>query len=666
MKILLVAVNAKYIHSNPAVHSLKAYAGEYEDCVEIAEFTINQQPSYIMREIYRKRPDVIAFSCYIWNRGVMDAVLPDLHKLLPHADFWAGGPEVSHDASGAIGRWRLRGVITGPGETAFARLAAAYGTGTAEELPAVLDGNRMRPKLDQLPFWYENMEDFTHRIIYYESSRGCPFSCSYCLSSIDRSMDFRSVDRVCRELDFFLDKKVPQVKFVDRTFNCRKEHALPILRHILAHDNGETNFHFEIAADLLDEDYFAVMEKLRPGAVQLEIGVQSTCPETIEEIHRRMDFHKVAAVVRRISSWRNIHIHLDLIAGLPFEDLQRFRISFDDVYSLRPQQLQLGFLKVLKGSDMERLAPGYDLIYADQPPYEVLSTRWLSYEDLCRLKQIEETVELYYNSGQFAHTLEFMLSRFHGPYAMYESLAAWFDRHALFGVQSSRIRKYEILLEWGIACILGEPQTPPLSGQADTERHTGVSRQTDTSEQADTDGQARTGGQAGASEQTGTDGQTYVSGQASTGSPTGTGGQIRSDVPSIKDEADSQISRLKEVLLYDLYLREHMKNRPAFAPSQEPWKEVIHDALHRESLEHTRFPELADCNYRELTKRLHGEVFTHIFDEPTLVLFGYERRDPLTNNGITAAESLAGSIPDSATPGALPRSAPAFPEKKRR
>lgn len=612
MKILLVAVNAKYIHSNPAVHSLKACAGEYEDCVEIAEFTINQQPSYIMREIYRRRPDVIAFSCYIWNRGIMDAVLPDLHKLLPHADFWAGGPEVSHDAAGAIGRWRLRGVITGPGETAFARMAAAYGTGTAEELPAVLDGNRMRPKLDQLPFWYKNMEDFAYRIIYYESSRGCPFSCSYCLSSIDRSMDFRSIDRVCRELDFFLEKRVPQVKFVDRTFNCRKEHALPILRHILAHDNGETNFHFEIAADLLDEDYFAVMEKLRPGAVQLEIGVQSTCPETIEEIHRRMDFHKVAAVVRRISSWRNIHIHLDLIAGLPFEDLQRFRISFDDVYSLRPQQLQLGFLKVLKGSDMERLAPGYDLIYADQPPYEVLSTRWLSYEDLCRLKQIEETVELYYNSGQFAHTLEFMLSRFHGPYAMYESLAAWFDRHALFGVQSSRIRKYEILLEWGIACILGEPQTPPLSGQ------------------------------------------------------TGTGGQIRSDVPSIKDEADSQISRLKEVLLYDLYLREHMKNRPAFAPSQEPWKEVIHDALHRESLEHTRFPELADCNYRELTKRLHGEVFTHIFDEPTLVLFGYERRDPLTNNGITAAESLAGSIPDSATPGALPRSAPAFPEKKRR
>lgn len=630
MKILLVAVNAKYIHSNPAVHSLKACAGQYKDSVEIAEFTINQQPAYILREIYRKQPDVVAFSCYIWNRGVMDAVLPDLCKLLPHADFWAGGPEVSHDAAKAIGRWRLRGVITGPGEAAFARLATAYGTGTAGELPAILDGNQMRPKLDQIPFWYENMKDFAHRIIYYESSRGCPFSCSYCLSSIDRSMDFRSVDRVCRELDLFLEKQVPQVKFVDRTFNCRKDHALPILRHILEHDNGVTNFHFEIAADLLDEDYFAVMEKLRPGAVQLEIGVQSTCPETIAEIHRSMDFHKVAAVVRRISSWRNIHIHLDLIAGLPFEDLQRFRISFDDVYSLHPQQLQLGFLKVLKGSDMERLAPGYDLVYTSQPPYEVLSTRWLSYEDLCRLKQMEETVEIYYNSGQFAHTLEFMLSCFHGPCAMYESLAAWYDRHDLFGVQSSRLRKYEILLKWGIACITGETQTQtPLPGQA------GVAGQTSTAEQNDAGKQDSTNGQ------------------------TATDGQVR-----------SQISRLKEVLLYDLYLREHMKNRPAFAPSQEPWKEVIHDTLRRESLEHAKFPELADCNYRELTKRLHAEVFTYLFDEPTLVLFGYERRDPLTNNGTTAAKSLAGSIPNSAsvdaTAGAPPRSAPAFPEKKRR
>ena len=430
----------------------------------------------------------------------------------------------------------------------------------------------------------EDMQDFEHRTVYYESSRGCPFSCSYCLSSIDRAMDFRSVPQVCGELDFFLEKKVPQVKFVDRTFNCKKEHALPILRYILEQDNGVTNFHFEIAADLLDQDYFAVMERLRPGAVQLEIGVQSTCEKTISEIHRKMDFAKVASIVRRISSWQNIHIHLDLIAGLPFEDLPRFQTSFNDVYALRPQQLQLGFLKVLKGSDMERYASEYDLLYTSQPPYEVLSTRWLSYEDVCHLKQVEEMVEIYYNSGQFGNTLEFLLSCFESPYALYDSLAAWYERYGLFGVQSSRIRKYEILLEFGSACVSQDTRERNL----------------------------------------------LFSGQTRVSSPIA---------------ADMQISRLKEYLLYDLYLREHMKNRPPFAPALDPWKNAIHDIVHRESLEHTLFPELAGCNYRELTKTLHVEVFTAIFDEPMAVLFGYERRNPLTNNGITAKVPLA-NVPD--------------------
>lgn len=561
MKILLVAVNAKYIHSNPAVHSLRSCAGEYKSCTEIAEFTINQPTGFILREIYKRQPDVIAFSCYIWNREVMDALILDLHRILPRADIWAGGPEVSYDAAETAAKWGLRGVMTGPGEAAFARLAAAYGTGTSRELPAVLDGNNMpRLSLDEIPFWYEDMKDFENRIIYYESSRGCPFSCSYCLSSIDRTMDFRRPERVCRELDFFLEKKVPQVKFVDRTFNCKKEHALPILQHILEHDNGVTNFHFEIAADLLDEDYFAVLEKLRPGAVQLEIGVQSTCEETIAEICRKMDFERVAAVVRRVSSWGNIHIHLDLIAGLPFEDLRRFQISFNDVYALRPQQLQLGFLKVLKGSRMERQAPEYDLAYTSRPPYEVLSTRWLSYEDVCHLKQLEETVEIYYNSGQFTHTLECMLPLFENAFSMYESLAQWYEKNGLFGIQSSRIRKYEILLEWGTAQIL-------RCGQAQAKR---------------------------------------------------------------------LLSALREYLLYDLYLRENMKNRPAFAPSLEPWKDAIHDILHRESEEHTLFPELAEYNYRELTKALHAEVFTAVFDEPALALFGYAKRDPLTGNGTVA------------------------------
>ncbi len=593
MNILLVAVNAKYIHSNPAVFSLRACAGEYKSYVDIIEFTINQQPSFLLQEIYKRHPDVVAFSCYIWNRTMLDAVIPDLHKILPNTDIWAGGPEVSYNASEMIQRWRLRGVMSGPGEGSFSCLVSSYANGTADSLPAVLDSTNMpRLSLDEIPFWYKDLEDkdtadgnigdlikknpanknltdFEHRIIYYESSRGCPFSCSYCLSSIDRTLDFRSVRRVCEELDFFLKKKVPQVKFVDRTFNCKKDHALPILQYILNHDNGITNFHFEIAADLLDEDYLALLKQMRPGAVQLEIGVQSTCPETLAEIGRRTDFTKISALVRRISSWNNIHIHLDLIAGLPFEDLHTFQNSFNDVYALYPEQLQLGFLKVLKGSNMELRAPGYELVYTSLPPYEVLSTKWLSYADLCRLKQVEEVLELYYNSGQFIHTLDFLCGYFDTPYAMYDILASWYAKNGLFGIQSSRLRKYEILLEFGMAHIQGK-------GLLDSAA-------------------ART----------------------------------------VDQKANRQATLLREYITYDLYLREHMKNRPGFAFSTEKWKDTVHDILYRESETHELFPELSDCNYRELTKTLHVEIFELILDAPAAVLFCYERKDPLTNNCIT-------------------------------
>lgn len=553
MKILLVAVNAKYIHSNPAVYSLKSCAGDYESCVDIMEFTVNQQPSFIVREIYKKHPDVIAFSCYIWNRNIMDAVISDLHKVLPDTDIWAGGPEVSYNALEMIERWKLRGVMCGPGEGLFRLLVSSYAEGNSENLPVVLDGTIVsRFSLDEIPFWYEDLSDFEHRIIYYESSRGCPFSCSYCLSSIDKNMDFRSVERVCRELDFFLNKKVPQVKFVDRTFNCKKEHALPILQHILTYDNGVTNFHFEIAADLLDEDYFILFEQFRPGAVQLEIGVQSTCLKTIREIDRVTDFDKIVAAVRKISSFHNIHIHLDLIAGLPFEDFDTFQASFNDVYALSPEQLQLGFLKVLKGSNMELRSNNYELQYTDLPPYEVLSTKWLSYEEICYLKQIEEVLEIYYNSGQFQNTLHYLNVFFDTPYQMYESLACWFEEHNLFGIQSSRVRKYEILWEFGVWC------------QNDfKELNTGI---------------------------------------------------------------------LCEYLAYDLYLREHMKNRPSFLPFLENRKNDIHDILYDESETHQLLPELSGCNYRELTKRLHVEIFEEIFISPVAFIFYYDKRDPLTNN----------------------------------
>lgn len=576
MNILLVAINAKYIHSNPAVFSLKSCAGEYESYVDVMEFTINQQASYILSEIYKKRPDVVAFSCYIWNRNIVGEIISDLHKIMPDVEIWAGGPEVSYDTPDVIKEWKLRGVMSGYGEGTFIRLVSAYVNGVSETLPSVLDGNNSsRILLDEIPFWYQNIEDFEHRIVYYESSRGCPFSCSYCLSSIEKTMDFRSVEYVCRDIDFFLQQNVVQVKFVDRTFNCKKDHALPILQYILEHDNGITNFHFEIAADLLDEDYFTLLAKLRPGAVQFEIGVQSTNPQTISEINRKMDFDKVVDVVRKISSWNNIHVHLDLIAGLPYEDLKIFKKSFNDVYALSPEQLQLGFLKVLKGSAMDLHVSEYELVYTSLPPYEVLSTKWLSYEDVCHLKQIEEVLEIYYNSGQFRNTLLYLCSYFNTPYDLYDVLAAWYEEHDLFGIQSSRTRKYEILMEFGTA----------LSRQ-DIWLRNCLPKENVFSEKFEYE----------------------------------------------NDSVEKRISILREYLTYDLYLREHMKNRPSFAPSLDRWKNDIYDILHRESQDHLMFPELSGCNYRELTKALHVEVFENIFEKPSVMIFYYDKRDPLTNN----------------------------------
>lgn len=573
MHILLVAINAKYIHSNPAVFSLKACAGKYSSFVSVAEFTINQQPSLILHEIYRRKPDVLAFSCYIWNRMLISQIIPDLHKILPDTDIWAGGPEVSFHTGDIIRQWNLRGIMAGPGEASFARLVSAYAQGHADSLPAVLNGNNTpRLPLDAIDFWYHDLTDFEHRIIYYESSRGCPFSCSYCLSSLDKTMEFRPVSRVCQELDFFLAGKVPQVKFIDRTFNCKKNHALPILAHILKRDNGITNFHFEIAADLLDEDYFALLGQMRTGAVQLEIGVQSTHPKTIEEIRRQTDFAKIQAAVRRIRSFHNIHIHLDLIAGLPYEDLQTFQTSFNDVYQLHPQQLQLGFLKVLKGSVMESRADTYGLIYTNCPPYEVLATRWLSYEDICRLKSIEEVLEIYYNSGQFTHTLQFLHAYFDTPFALYDALALWFQTHGLSGIQSSRMRKYEILLEFAAASI---------THAARTQKQLPVS----------------------------------------------------CNIKKNTADTHARLCACREFLTYDLYLRENVKNRPCFAGSLECRKDEIRKLLQEEAGTHALFPNLKDCNYRDLTKILHIEVFEIIFDKPAMLLFDYTRRDPLTHNG---------------------------------
>ena len=464
MKVLLTAVNAKYIHSNPAVYSLQkfvtAYAPEYGRNVELAEFTINHYADDILQEIYRRRPDVVAFSCYIWNLQMIERVLEDLPRVLPEVQIWAGGPEVSYDAPEFLKKHDcMTGVMMGEGEETFLELMEYWhGKKKLNEIPGITwrDGEGEikvqpgRPLLDmnRIPFLYDELDDFEHRIIYYESSRGCPFSCSYCLSSIDKSVRFRDAQTVVKELQFFLDRKVPQVKFVDRTFNCRHSHALTIWNYIREHDNGITNFHFEIAADLLNEEELALLNTMRPGLVQLEIGVQSTNQKTIEAIDRVMDFSHLCSVVKRVQSGHNIHQHLDLIAGLPWENFDSFRQSFNDVYHLYPHQLQLGFLKVLKGSRMQEKAEEYGIVYHSDPVYEVFYTNWISYQEILELKQIEDMVEVYYNSGQFPNTIRHLEKEFCDPFTMYQRMAAFYGQQGWWGQSHSRMQRFEMLREF--------------------------------------------------------------------------------------------------------------------------------------------------------------------------------------------------------------------------
>lgn len=478
LKILLAACNAKYIHSNLAVYNLKSCSGEYSHNVVIKEYTINQIQDDILKDIYLEQPDVICFSCYIWNISFVKELVPDLKKILPHVDFWAGGPEVSYDAVEFLKKNpAFFGVMVGEGEETFHELAGYYIERKPENLKEIRGvvfhdetkvpdivhtGWRELMDLSKVPFAYSNLTEFKNRIIYYESSRGCPFSCSYCLSSIDKKLRFRDIELVKKELQFFIDNKVPQVKFVDRTFNCKHDHAMAIWRYITEHDNGITNFHFEISADLLREEELALMKTMRPGLIQLEIGVQSTNPQTIKDIRRTMDFEKLKGIVEQIHSFGNIHQHLDLIAGLPYEGYESFHKSFCDVYALRPEQFQLGFLKVLKGSHMMEMTGEYQILYKDREPYEVLSTAWLTYGEILGLKMVESMVEVYYNSGQFKHTLVFLEQYFEDPFRMYEALGRFYEKKGYSEISHSRMRRYEILMEFA-----GEQKEIPLEVLSD-------------------------------------------------------------------------------------------------------------------------------------------------------------------------------------------------------
>ena len=548
MKILLAACNAKYIHSNLAVYDLKAYSSDYDEHVILREYTINQPKDEILKDIYSSGADVVCFSCYIWNISFVRELIRDLVKILPKTAFWAGGPEVSYDAEKFLTEMpEMTGVMVGEGEKTFHDLLEFYidGKDSLEEISGIAyrtgdkiihNGWRELMDLSAIPFVYEHLEKFENRIIYYESSRGCPFSCSYCLSSIDKKLRFRDLELVKKELQFFLDHRVPQVKFVDRTFNCKHEHAMTIWKYILEHDNGVTNFHFEISADLLREEEMELMSQMRPGLIQLEIGVQSTNPETIRAIHRHMDLKKLEHCVNRVHSFRNIHQHLDLIAGLPYEDYDIFHQSFNDVYQMKPDQLQLGFLKVLKGSLMQKEAEVYGIVYKEKEPYEVLSTNWLTYGEVLKLKMVESMVEVYYNSGQFWHTLEYLVPLEKDAFTFYEKLGSFYEKKGYSEISHSRMRRYEILLEY------------------------------------------------------------------------------------LKEETDVSAEVAAQKMLYDLYLREKLKKRPAFASDQKQY-------------------ETAVWNYRknnQVSKTAHIEVF----ENGTVILFDYEKRDPLSNNAYTEVVQL--------------------------
>jgi len=470
MKILLAAVNAKYIHSNLAVYCLKSYAASKGQEAEIAEYTINQQPGEVLRDLYERNADVVAFSCYIWNIEFIKTVIKDYKKIRPQSEIWLGGPEVSYRAEALLTELpEVRGVMVGEGEEIFARLAKAYreevslneipGIVVRENNGEILTTEPARPlDFSALPFPYgdENLSFFDNRIIYYESSRGCPFSCAYCLSSLDKRVRFRNMDLVKKELKFFLERQVPQVKFIDRTFNINGPRTVELLQFIKENDNGITNFHFEVAAELLTKEQIELLNSLRPGLVQLEIGVQSTNSETLTAVNRKTELSELKKTVAAVREKNNVHIHLDLIAGLPKEDLDSFKNSFNEVYRMNPHQLQLGFLKVLSGAPMEGMAAENEIVYQSAPPYEVLSTKWLSYNDIILLKKVEELVEVYYNSGQFVYSMMYLQNHVKTPFELFEKLAVFYEEKNYAGLKLSRNKRYEILWEFAKETLFAE------------------------------------------------------------------------------------------------------------------------------------------------------------------------------------------------------------------
>ena len=645
MRFLLCGINAKYIHSNLAIFSLKAYADRKKIPgaeIILKEYTINNYVEDILQDLYEEKADVVIFSCYIWNISFVRELAAELKKVSPDVKIWAGGPEVSYAANKFLMENPAFDLIMqGEGEEVFSelirltveekcRIKDVYKQSESEKVLsgivekryfiegkqavkeekdiedkhfagednvyptnyidmsklqklqgiAVWDfsgeaalgnaesniGNKTKiintgfatlMNMDTIPFVYEDFHLFEHKILYYETSRGCPFCCSYCLSSVDKTVRFRSLPIVKKELDAFLEAKVPQVKFVDRTFNCNRQRAIDIWSYLVEHDNGITNFHFEISSDLLGEEELELFAKMRPGLIQLEIGVQSTNGETVDAIHRHMDLDKLFHYVDRVHELGNIHQHLDLIAGLPYENYERFGCSFDDLYAHEPDQLQLGFLKVLKGTMMEEEVKKYSILYRNQPPYEVLGTKWLSYDEIILLKGVEELVELYYNSGQYTLTLKYAVPFFESPFRFYEMFSAWYRGKGYHKLNHNRLEKYNILREF-----------------------------------------------------------------------------LREHID------ENEWDTLDEIMLYDMYLRENVKGRPAWAKDTAQYKKEW-KALYREQGEKLFSEDVQAGIYdsKRAANQSHIEVFEinikkfeqsgQVEKKQVFCLFDYSRRNPL-------------------------------------
>lgn len=462
MKVILTTLNSKFIHSCLSIRYLQGYVKDLIT-VDIEEYTINQSIDYITSEIFKMKPDIIGFSTYIWNLTETLQICEILKMVKPDIKIFLGGPEVSFDSKDIMKDNKfIDFIIYGEGEETFREFIQGEIAGDTNhsdirglvyrEGDKIVE-NRPRPlmkDLNKIPTLYENIGDeFENKIVYFESSRGCPFGCKFCLSSTIDGVRYFGIERVKEELGNLIKGKVGQVKFVDRTFNANKKYAMEIMNFIMEKDPENMNFHFEVTAHLLDEEMMEFLSHVKEGLFQFEVGVQSTNDKTIEAVGRTTDFPKLRKITKTIKSYEKIHQYLDLIAGLPYEGYESFRKSFNDVYEIRPEKIQLGFLKLLKGSDLRRDEEKYGFKYLNIPPYEIIENNYLSYGEMIKLKAIEELVDRYYNEGYFENSIEYIIkNHYDGPFEFYEEFSSYWEEERYHRISNSRNKLYEIILEF--------------------------------------------------------------------------------------------------------------------------------------------------------------------------------------------------------------------------